>query len=427
MKSYTTSAVFGIARDIPVNYVTRDNVDGALVNNLTRDKHVVIYGSSKQGKTCLRKHCLQEEDYITVTCSNRWDLGDLHSSILKMAGYELELQKTKTVSGKQKVSAKFGVSIKAPGIGEIGGELGSVNDDGKSSTVTSSNLELDVYDANDIINALKVIEFVQYIVLEDFHYLPNDVQKDFAIALKAFHESSELCFIIVGVWLEENRLIQFNGDLTGRVIAINADKWSDEDLREVVGNGEKLLNVTFDGAFIKDLISGSFESVAIVQEACHNACIRHDINHTQKTLTKVGNGLDARTLIQEVVNAQSGRYFGFITHFASGFQETRLEMHNWILYPVLIATPQELEEGLRLTSLNKTIKDKHPGDKWNPGNLTQALQSTASLQVKKGTVPIILDYDQTKTNLNVVDRGFLIWLEYQEREELLSQNELPIQ
>ena len=188
MKSYTTSAVFGIARDIPVNYVTRDNVDGALVNNLTRDKHVVIYGSSKQGKTCLRKHCLQEEDYITVTCSNRWDLGDLHSSILKMAGYELELQKTKTVSGKQKVSAKFGVSIKAPGIGEIGGELGSVNDDGKSSTVTSSNLELDVYDANDIINALKVIEFVQYIVLEDFHYLPNDVQKDFAIALKAFHE-----------------------------------------------------------------------------------------------------------------------------------------------------------------------------------------------------------------------------------------------
>ena len=55
--------VFGISRDLPLNYVSRPSADDFLVENLTRDKHLVIYGSSKQGKTCLRKHCLNQDDY----------------------------------------------------------------------------------------------------------------------------------------------------------------------------------------------------------------------------------------------------------------------------------------------------------------------------------------------------------------------------
>lgn len=42
------------------------------------------------------------------------------------------------------------------------------------------------------------------------------------------------CFIVVGVWLDQNRLIQFNGDLTGRIVAINSDAWSVAQLREVI-------------------------------------------------------------------------------------------------------------------------------------------------------------------------------------------------
>ena len=42
MEEYTTSQVFGIARDVPLNYVTRDGVDGLLIDSLTREKHLVI-------------------------------------------------------------------------------------------------------------------------------------------------------------------------------------------------------------------------------------------------------------------------------------------------------------------------------------------------------------------------------------------------
>jgi len=50
----------------------------------------------------------------------------------------------------------------------------------------------------------------------------------------------------MGVWLEENRLIVYNGDLTGRVIAVDADKWNNQELIKV-DDGARLLNIDFRG------------------------------------------------------------------------------------------------------------------------------------------------------------------------------------
>lgn len=85
MKRIKTGDVFGITRDLPLNYVERDSADKVLVENLTRDKHLVIFGSSKQGKTSLRKHSLNDDDYIVIHCSNKWGIGDINTAILKKA------------------------------------------------------------------------------------------------------------------------------------------------------------------------------------------------------------------------------------------------------------------------------------------------------------------------------------------------------
>ena len=125
--SYTTDAVYGITRDVPLNYISRKAVDEEFVNNLSRDKHVVIYGSSKQGKTSLRKHCLKENDSILVQCGNRWALTDLHNNILKRAGFQLEVTNKVTTSGKHKVSAKFALKVHVIEAG-VGAEAATANE-----------------------------------------------------------------------------------------------------------------------------------------------------------------------------------------------------------------------------------------------------------------------------------------------------------
>ena len=113
LKTYSTESVFGMSRDLPLNYVIRKNVDEKLIDNLTREKHLVIFGSSKQGKTSLRKNCLQESDYVVIQCSNKWSSADLHTAILKEAGYEITQSQTLTTSGKNKIIAKLTAKILA--------------------------------------------------------------------------------------------------------------------------------------------------------------------------------------------------------------------------------------------------------------------------------------------------------------------------
>jgi hypothetical protein len=416
---YKTSDVYGIGRDLPLNYVVRPAVDGALVDNLTRDKHLVIYGSSKQGKTSLRKHCLQDDDYIVVHCSNKWAIGDLNAAILKRAGFELTQSTTKTTTGKNKILAVFKAQVLGIGV-EAGGETEKT----VAAAVTKAPLELDPDDVNDIITALA--GFSKYVVLEDFHYLSIEAQKDFAVALKAFHEQSSLCFIIVGVWLEESRLTVYNGDLTGRILGINADRWKRSELEEVISAGEALLNVRFADSFKSALLDKCLDAVYIVQEACFQACANKGIHFTQNITVDLGQDIDVPSIIRDVVNQQTGRYNSFVTQFAAGFQDTSLQMYKWLLYPVLTASDAMLDEGLKYRWMRDVLRLNHPeGKALNLGNLTQALQSTASLQVKKDIKPIVLDYDQTNLKLNVVDRGFLIWIANQNRSELLELAELP--
>ncbi|WP_220464156.1 MULTISPECIES: hypothetical protein [unclassified Colwellia] len=420
-KEYPVEEVFGINRDLPLNYVERASADTVLVNNLARRQHLVIYGSSKQGKTSLRKHCLNEDDYVVVHCSNKWGLDHVHEAILKQAGYELTVSTTMATSGKQKIFAK----IKA-GILGVGAEGGAEAERTQEERTTKAPLELDPLDVNDIISALQKIGFSKYIVLEDFHYLPIDTQKDFSVALKAFHENSAMCFIIIGVWLEENRLSVYNGDLTGRLLPINADKWNRTELERVISDGETLLNVSFSTEFKNELLESCYESVYIVQETCHQCCIKHNVFKTQYKLEEIGSKDECSELVSQVVNQQGGRFNSFLTQFSEGFQDTTLEMHKWLLYPLLTADIEQLELGFKQAEIRSLLQEVHPrGAELNSGNVTQSLQSSTSLQIKKDIKPMVLDYDQTNLRLNIVDKSFQIWLSRQDRNDLLDLVGLP--
>ena len=420
-KTVSTDDVFGINRDLPLNYVERKTADEVLIKNLVRKQHLVIYGSSKQGKTSLRKHCLKDDEYVVIHCSNRWDLGNLHEQVLKQAGYELTLSKSYSTSGKQKIFARIKASVLGASA-EGGGEA----ERSTTNERKSAPLELDSTDVNDIISALQNLDFKKYIVLEDFHYLPIETQKDFSVALKAFHENSDLSFIVIGVWLEENRLSVYNGDLAGRLLPINADKWTRQELEKVIGEGEELLNIAFHSDFKDNLLDYCHDSVFIVQEACNLCCSQERIYQTSSELRVIGENVDCKRVVDDVVNQSSGRFNSFLTNIAEGFQETTLQMHKWLLYPVLISDVGEIENGFSQAKIRTIIQSVHPrGDDLNSGNVTQSLQSISSLQIKKDIKPMVLDYDQTNLRLRVVDKSFLIWIAQQNRDELLDLVELP--
>lgn len=399
--------IFKTSRDVPANYVQRDHVDDVFIETLLQENHIVIYGSSKQGKTSLRKRYLEEKESVVIACDNNWSIADLQLAILKKIGFSIE------DSTNVKVDGSLKIKFKIPGFAEV--ETGG----GVSRDKKTHDYAINVNDVNDIIDVINQVKFDKYIILEEFHYLPLHTQKDFSITLKAYHELSKVCFIIIGVWLENDRITSANGDLTGRVKSINADLWKDENLNQLFHNSERLLNIQFDDKFKKNLIRKANGNVFLVQKICLKACELDQIHFRQLESKIVGTNISLDDEIREELDMHNSRFRRLLIDFSKGYGKTELNLYKWILYVLLTLDRPTLEDGVYERVIRETIKESHPS-KFNvtTRKLAQALARSVELQTKHGIKPIVFEYDENKTKLKVLDKYFIMWREYQDIDEL---------
>ena len=406
----TTDAVFNTARELPENYIVRDHVDNEFIEALSKNTHIVVHGSSKQGKTSLRKKHFIEGDYICITCQNNWTLCDIHEAILKKVGYQVSTSQSVTIKGAHKINLTYKVGQFTAGT-EVSAE--------HAKQINKKGMELDAGNVNEIVEALNEISFKRYIILEDFHYLNENTQIDFSVALKAFLEDSDFSFIIIGVWLEEDRLTIHNGDLAGRIHSINADKWLDSDFDQLFEASEALLHIRFDDEFKKLVKKYSNGSIFLVQKICELACKKEKVYQTQINVVEVGKSFEVRSEIKKILESESGRYTKFLMDFSSGFAATDLDLYKWIIYALIEEEKKYLELGLTAQAMLRTIRKKHPkSSSVSINKLLGALSKSVDLQSDKKIKPIVFEYDKNRSRVKIVDKRFLLWREFQEKNEL---------
>ncbi len=421
MQFHQLADVYGVSRTIPLTYVERAAVDGKFRRSLSRDKHLVVYGGSKQGKTCLRKRNLKDEEYVVVQCGNASTRAQLYEIVLKEAGASISLKETRAISGAQKANVTFTGSAGIPKVASVEGQLGGELDSNSTDSRESHSFDIDPSDPNDVIRVLENVEFRKYIVLEDFHYLSEDVQKEIAIDLKAFHEKSKLSFIVVGVWLESNRLVLYNGDLAGRLIPVDADQWTAEQLADVIRTGEPLMNVVFSDQVRDELVFSCRGNVGLLQEACSQILDEHGVTQTSPALVSISDVALVQKVMQELVKERASRYKNFLVKFVEGFQQTDLEMWRWIAVVIVTTSPDELKRGLKFQAVFKRLNEIHPKrqGRLHSNNVVQAIKNIKLLQHKQRLTPIIFDFDSNESVLQVVDAGFILYVASTERDELL--------
>jgi hypothetical protein len=413
------SDVFGVSRGIPLTYVFRQSVDSRFLEDLRRDKHVVVHGSSKQGKTCLRRQHLSDENHIRVQCTRDLSRAKLYELILKHAGVRVKASYSTTASTASTVGGGAEAKGKLPLFGSAKADVSIKRERASDDTTISQDLELDLNDPNDIIRVLDAIHFVKHIVIEDFHYLDEEVQRAFAFDLKVFHEVSALLFVIIGVWLETNRLIMFNGDLSGRIATIDADRWADEELRQILRAGAALLNIGMAADVQRALVKGCQQNVGLLQEACYKLCENASVLTTLDTPRTIGTPREVDGIYAEIAASQSARYRNFLVRFAEGLtSETKLQIYKWIAWAVITAEPTELRNGLKASTIFQRIASKHRhGATMQQSSVSQALDRVGNVQFKHKLQPLIFDYGDNR--LRIVDANFILFVETQSRDDLM--------
>src|SRR4028119_979324 len=177
--------VFGISTSIPVyTYVDRAKLDTRFQYLIKSERHIVIHGASKQGKTILRKKNFQEQDCIIVQCRSNSSLEQIYLEILRQIGSEIPTELTKSVTLAAEGKTKASGGMKVPWIGSGSAEVEIAGNFEKETERVFEPLGQNPENFGYIINQIR--DSKKRIIIEDFHYLLDEEKKRFAFDLKAF-------------------------------------------------------------------------------------------------------------------------------------------------------------------------------------------------------------------------------------------------
>jgi len=424
--------VFGIRAQPVLSYVSRPQVDGAFEAALKSDHHIVIYGSSKQGKTALRQKHLSEQMECIVRPGPRTTIEDVYAPILRAANVRLEtFQTSKTESGTS-ARAKTGFKAFIPWIGgaDVGFEADSRS--GKQDELRTEFIGHDLGEAQSIGELLGRTKFRKFVVLENFHYLPTDTQKQLAYDLKTFHELG-VRFIILGVWRESNRLVQFNRDLEDRIIEIPVEPWIDDDLARVSAVGCEKLGIQIGPRAIERFRENAFGNVGMFQEFLKTFCLRCGVAEAQRDQRL----LDDMNAVEDTFAARLENQRKTLLDALVGIaarSRTRNDTDDPLILPyylvrvILRVGVESLREGIKKKALLEELrKVHHRQDKATirMSDVTNLITRLPALQ--QDLQPPLLYFDGNSRSLKLVDTRQFFVLANIDRSEMEEEIASPVE
>jgi hypothetical protein len=402
--------VFGITASVPAHtYVDRAGLDKRFTYLIKQDRHLVIHGASKQGKTILRKKNLPEKNSIVVQCGANSGRDRIYLEILRQIGSKIptEISKnlTLTTEAQSKASGKLGLPLVASGELEIEGKVSHERESGTVLTPVGIDPGSLGYIAQEINQSGKKV------VIEDFHYLSEQEKINLAFDLKAFWDSRTF-FIIIGIWADQNLLTYYNGDLSGRIEEIDI-RWNLAELEQVLQKGSSALRIHFDPGIKGEIIEDSNQSVGLLQRIAEKYCYELGVyESSSKTQILADSDALARTR-NAICMEESVRYRLFDDVVSRGLRdsgESELKVYQRIVRVCVEASNQDLCDGINRADLLTRIQVYETRIRLS--DLSAALNKIDKLQAARSISPLILSYNPNTQKIQLVDREFLFYRKY---------------
>ncbi len=424
-----TDEVFGIRAEPVLSYVTRETVDDKFKAAVATDHHIVVYGSSKQGKTSLRQKLMPDSKCVIVRCAPKMTTESIYSSVLRQTGVKIQTIETKESTFGGKVTTKVGFKAMIPWIGGAKAETGAEVEGSQQLGLTNEFVAFDFSEAQSIGELLNAISFHKFIILENFHYLAAEVQQQLAFDLKTFHEI-KVRFIILGIWWEANHLMAYNGDLQDRLIEVPVEPWNDTDFRRIAVEGSKLLGVTMHDDIVNTFIQNSYGNVGMFQEFLKTFCQFYGVNETKDEWQLKDPAFVQKTL-EAKVNAQRGQLLKTLQVIA-GNSRVRSNEGDPLLLPYYLTlvicktAVEQMNDGIEKNRLLQLLRDVHhrtDKETIRNGDVTNLFTRLPAIQ--EGIQPPFLYYDSINRRLRIVDTRHFFVLAKINRDELADEIPYP--
>jgi hypothetical protein len=398
-----------------VTYVERDNgkFEKLLTNALqTEGKLCLLTGPSKTGKTVLYNKIVKKLNLqpLVVRCDDSISTDEFWKKALEKINFDRVTQNSKgdefSISTGIKGRAEFGWKWVANVVGEI--NLGM---SGKETESEIREKVLSSPSPDHLIPILKETNFI--LIIEDFHYLKEGIQKSIFQQWKAFVDS-EISVIIVGTTHHAVDIAFANKDLVGRINHIELSTWSQKDLSKIVTQGFEYLKVDLENEF-KNLISTESVGLPILTQEC---CLqlffdKGELSFNTKQSKKLN--FSKKEVYKSIHNVASLNYSSFSTFyevFSTGFRK-RARKYNTYELLLLIFSIDPITFSLEKSLIIKRLKSLSDKFKTPPlASITATLNNIQKFQLKNGIE--LLEWVPRQGKLFIVEPSFLFYLRWKD-------------
>lgn len=254
--------------DVPtITYV--DRADHRLERVLkeyfdTPNMVVSISGPSKSGKTVLVKKVVAEDCLITIRGTSLTSGEALWDRVLDwMDVPSLSSEGVSTgasLSGGIEAGGRAGIPVVLEGKAKPSASVGGSMQKTTTKTFNRGGLE-------QVIKEIGGSEFVVFI--DDFHYIPENIRDDIGRQIKVAAENGIKIFT-ASVPHKTDDVVRSNSELRGRVVSLNIEPWSVDDLVQIAKKGFYALNIDLSPLVENRLAQESFGSPQLMQSICLN-------------------------------------------------------------------------------------------------------------------------------------------------------------
>jgi hypothetical protein len=299
----------------------------------------------------------------------------------------------------------------AKGSAELGGEVAIVRREQETqSRSVSSNVA-----------ALQGLRNVKAaLLIDDFHYIPREIQGAIIRALKPLVFDG-IPIVIIAIPHRRYDALKVEKEMTGRIAPINIPVWSDEELSFIPETGFPQLNCEVPPGLSAALAQEAIGSPHLMQEFCRGLCRLLGIRETGAPISITPSNVQIEQVLRDVAETIGRPIFEKLARgprqradrIARQLKNGKtVDIYQLVLYALAAIRPGLVS--LEYEELRAAIREVSASQVPQLQEIARVLRHMATIAASDQSSTPVIDFEEDEKRLHITDPFFAFYLRWGE-------------
>ena len=377
-------------------------------------KLVTVTGQTKSGKTVLARQIFPPEESVWIDGGTVAAEEDFWQVVVSQLGLFQSTQETTSIDSS--VGIQAGLSGEASAViakatAEVSAQGAIVRREAQAASKSFSSHVTALSGLRD--QGLPL-------VVDDFHYIPRDIQAEVVRALKPLIFDG-LPVVIIAIPHRRYDALKVEKEMTGRIAPIDIPVWSLDELRFIPHAGFDQLNCILPSSLATALAEEAIGSPHLMQEFCRGICRILAVHETGPKRTLEPSEAQVKEVFSDVAETIGRPIF---EKLARGPRQRKdriprqlkngktVDIYELILYALAFMKPGLVS--LEYEQLRTAIRDVSASAVPQLQEVARVLKHMASIAATDQSSTPVIDFEEEEKKLHITDPFFAFYLRWGE-------------